>query len=407
MKHPRIRSTAAVLTIAVSAGLALSACTGGGASSEPDKSLALWDGFTQYDETSPYGKLLSACEAETGAKVERTADPNTSTKLLQAASTKSTPNLVVLDNPSISKFADAGLLIDNEESGLDTAKVLPNILAAGQLNGKTYGSSIGSNTLALFYNKDLFTAAGVQPPTNWDELKTAAAKLTSGDVKGIGFSAVGTEEGTFQFLPFFWGSGAKLEDISSPAAVSAVSLWTDLIKSGSASNANINANQQDIRDQFLAGKLGMMVNGTWQLTALDAAGIHYGVVPIPAKDGGAAPSPLGGEFIEVVPSDDAKQKLSATFAQCMIKPENLQGWTKGQSYIMPYADAAAAQATENPALQPWVEAITVAQGRTADLGIGYPDTSKALWTALQESLTGSKSPKAALEDAAKSIAVKK
>lgn len=403
MKH----RTAAVLTIAVSAGFVLSACGGGGASPVADKTLALWDGFTQYDESSPYGKLLSTCETATGAKVERTADPNTTTKLLQAASTKSTPNLVVLDNPSVSKFADTGLLVDNEVSGLDTSKVLPNILAAGQLKGKTYGSSIGSNTLALFYNKDLFTAAGVKPPTTWDELKAAAAKLTSGDVKGIGFSAVGTEEGTFQFLPFFWGSGAKLDNISSPAAVSAVSLWTDLIKSGSASNANINANQQDIRDQFLAGKLGMMVNGTWQLAALDTAGIHYAVVPIPAKDGGAAPSPLGGEFIEVVPSDDAKQKLSAEFAQCMIKPENLQGWTEGQSYIMPYADAAAAQAKENPALQPWVDAIAVAQGRTSDLGNAYPDTSKALWTALQESLTGSKSPKAALEDATKSITAKK
>ncbi|MBF4636107.1 sugar ABC transporter substrate-binding protein [Agreia pratensis] len=401
MKH-RITRTAGAISLALVTGVALSACSGGGSDSSA-KSLTLWDSFTQYDASSPYGKLLSGCEASTGITLERTSDPDLTTKLLQSAASKSTPDLVTMDNPSVAKFADTGLFVDNETSGLKTTDVLPNVLAAGQLDGKTYGSSIGANTLALFYNKDLLDAAGITPPTNWSELSAAATKLSSGDVKGLGFSAAGSEEGTFQFLPFFWGSGASLDDISSDDAVSALTLWTDMVKSGSASQSNVNANQQDVRDQFLAGKLGMMVNGTWQLSALDEAGINYGVVPLPAKDGGAAPSPLGGEFVEVVVSDPAKQKLSAEFAQCMIEPDNLKPWATGQSYIMPYADAAAAQATENPALVPWVEAISVAQGRTSDLGVAYPDTSKALYTAIQEALTGSKSPKAALDDAAASL----
>lgn len=401
MKQRRTR-TAGVLSLAVVAGLALTSCSTAG-SADSAKSLTLWDGFTQYDESSPYGQLISGCETETGITIERTSDPDTDTKFLQAASSKTTPNLIILDNPNVAKFADTGLLVDNDTSGLDASQVLPNVLAAGQLDGKTYGSSIGSNTLALIYNKDLFAAAGVQPPTNWSELSAAAAKLSSGDVKGLGFSAVGTEEGTFQFLPFFWGSGATLDDISSADAVSALALWTDLVQSGAASEANVNANQQDIRDQFLAGKLGMMVNGTWQLAALDEAGINYGVVPLPAKDGGAAPSPLGGEFVEIVVADEAKQALSAEFAQCMIDPANLEAWTTGQSYIMPYADAAAAQAEASPELVPWVEAITAAKGRTSDLGIGYPDASKALYTAIQEALTGMKTPQAALDDAAASL----
>ena len=112
---------------------------------------------------------------------------------------------------------------------------------------------------------------------------------------------------------------------------------------------------------------------------------------------------LGGEFVEVVTSDASKQALAAEFAQCVIAPDSLKAWAAGQSYIMPYADAAAAQATENPELQPWVEAISVAQGRTSDLGVAYPDTSKAIWTAIQEALTGSKTPQAALDDAAASL----
>src|SRR5690606_17270779 len=118
----------------------------------------------------------------------------------------------------------------------------------------------------------------------------------------------------------------------------------DWMQSGQAAESNINSNQQDVRDQFLAGGAAMMVNGTWQLGALDDAGIPYAVVPIPAIDGGPAPSPLGGEFIEVVASSEKTQAASAEFAQCFIDPANARGWTEGQNYISPYPDEAEAQA---------------------------------------------------------------
>jgi multiple sugar transport system substrate-binding protein len=401
---------AAVITLAVALPLAggLTACSNssGGSSgnaSSSVSSLTLWDGWTQYDATSPWGTLIAACEKQTGITIQRTSDAEIATKLLQAASSHSAPDLAILDNPSVAQFAETGLLIDNSVSGLDTSAVMPNVLAAGQVGGKTYGSSMGANTLALFYNTGMFTAAGLTPPTTWAELESDAAALSKGDVKGIGFSALGTEEGTFQFLPFFWGAGAKLKDIASPEAVKALQFWTDLVSKGYASQSNLNANQQDIRDQFMAGKLGMMVNGTWQLTTLDGAGTPYAVVPIPGVDGGTAPSPLGGEFIQVVKSDAGHPAAAAKFAQCVIKPENLKGWTDGQSYIMPYASAAADQATAKPALKPWVTAVSSAQGRTADLGSAYPNTSKALWTAIQESLSGVKQPKPALDAAAASL----
>ena len=195
-----------------------------------------------------------------------------------------------------------------------------------------------------------------------------------------------------------------IADVTDPEAVEALTLWTDWIQSGQASQANLNANQQDVRDQFMAGTAAMMVNGTWQLNTLDEAGTPYAVVPLPAVDGGAAPGPLGGEFIEVVASgDDARQAKAAEFAGCIIEPTNLSAWTTGQSYIQPYADAAEQQAVDNPALVPWVEAVGAARGRTAELGAGYPDVSRALWTAMQEALTGSKTPQQALTDAQASV----
>jgi multiple sugar transport system substrate-binding protein len=399
------RTAAALASVAV---LGLSACGGGDGSGSGDdggdvSTLALWDGFTQYDESSPYGQLVSSCETEVGVTVERTQDAAVGDKLLQAASSGETPDLVILDNPTVAQFADSGILVDNETSGLDASAQDENILAAGQVDGKTYGGSIGSNTLALFYNVDMLAAAGVAPPTNWEELRAAVAATTSGDVKGMAFSAINTEEGSFQFEPFFWGAGAELSELDSPEAVEALQLWTDWVESGQASESNLNANQQDVRDQFLAGTAAMMVNGTWQLPDLNTSGINYAVVPLPAVDGGSAPSPLGGEFIEVVVSDDARQQKAAEFAQCFIDPANLSAWATGQSYILPYAEQAQEQAAADPALEPWVEAISVARGRTADLGAEYPDVSQALWTAVQESLSGTKTPQQALTDAQASV----
>lgn len=394
---------AAVMVIPFALGL--TACTSGGtadAGAAPT-TLTVWDGFTQYEADSPFGKLLSTCEESTGYTVERTSDAAVADNLLQAATTGNTPDLVFLDNPFVAQFADSGLLVPNDESGLDASEQLENVMAAGTVDGKTYGASIGANTLALFYNKDLLEKAGVTPPTDWEELKSAVAATTGDGVNGIAFSAINTEEGSFQFEPFFWGAGAELSDLSSPEAVEALTLWTDFVSSGEASQSNLNANQQDVRDQFLAGSAAFMVNGTWQLTALDEAGIDYGVVPLPAVDGGAAPSPLGGELIEVVASDDATQKAAAEFAQCFVDPDNLKEFAAGQSYILPYAEGAAAQAQENPALEPWVEAVSAARGRTAELGADYPTVSRALWTAVQEALTKTKSPEDALSAAQASI----
>jgi multiple sugar transport system substrate-binding protein len=375
----------------------------GDSGGEEVTSLTIWDYFTHLDNESHLAKLYEACEAETGISVERTSDAALTDNLLQAASGGSTPDLVILDNPNVAEFAETGLLVANSESGLDASGQRENVLAAAQVGGETYGASIGSNTLALFYNTEMLAAAGVEPPTNWEELNAAIAATTAGDTYGIAISAIGGEEGSFQFEPFLWGAGGSLEELDSADAVAALQLWTDWVANGQASESNLNANQQDVRDQFISGGAAMMVNGTWQLGGLNESGIPYAVVPIPARDGGPAPSPLGGEFIEIVKGDEARVAASATFAKCLIEPANLDAWIAAQSYISPYAADGDAQAEADPALQPWVDAIAVAQGRTSDLGSAYPKVSRALWTAIQEALTGVKTPQEALEAAQSSL----
>ncbi|WP_230674275.1 sugar ABC transporter substrate-binding protein [Rathayibacter sp. Leaf248] len=395
-------------TLAVSA-LALTACSSGGGTTDTGsdgdvKTLSLWDGYTQYNTgDSPFEDLIAACEEQTGITIERTVNDDNGAKLAQGASSGDLPDLTILDNPNVAQYAETGILVDNETSGLDTSAMSANIVASGTIDGKTYGAPYGANTLALFYNKDLLDAAGVQPPTNWDELSAAAQKLTDPAASryGLAFSARPDAEGTFQFLPFFWGAGAELDDLASPEAVEALTLWSDLVENGSASGENITLNQQDVRDGFVAGNSAMMVNGTWQLNGLDESGINYGVVPIPAKDGGSAAAPLGGEFINLLQSgDDARIAASAEFAACFVEPDNLTGWLEGQTYISPYANQAEEQAASDPRLSAWVEAVSAARSRTEDLGSDYATVAQNLGEAIESAVAGQTSAADALSTAA-------
>ncbi len=167
------------------------------------------DPYPQYTAGSPWVNLLNSCGASAGVKIKRTGYDTTalvSQTLLQAQQ-GTAPDVLILDNPVVSTLASAGVLADNSQTKLDTSEILPNLLAAGQLDNKTYGIPIGANTLALYYNKNVLTAAGVDATQvkDWASLNAALAKIKTAGKKGITISAIGTEEGSFQFLPWFWG----------------------------------------------------------------------------------------------------------------------------------------------------------------------------------------------------------
>ena len=155
-------------------------------------------------------------------KVKRTRYDTTdlTNKALLAAQQDNSPDVLIVDNPVVSTLAEAGVLTTTDDNKLDTSQASPNLLAAGQSGGKTYGVPIGANTLALYYNKAVLKEAGVDIASvkDWTSLTAALAKVKAAGKKGITFSAIGTEEGSFQFLPWFWGSGAQLTALDSDQA---------------------------------------------------------------------------------------------------------------------------------------------------------------------------------------------
>ena len=398
---------AGLATLALTAGAA--ACSTNTATSSSGASSSgtytVWDPYPQFDNSSAWVQLLDKCGSAAGVSIKRTAFDTTdlTSKELLAAQQGVSLDVLIVDNPVVSTLASAGVLTTTSQTHVDTSAVEPNLLAAGQISGSTYGIPIGANTLALYYNKNLLSAAGVNPSsiTNWATLNAALAKVKATGKKGITFSAIGTEEGSFQFEPWFWGAGANLTDLSSAQAVAALNLWTTWVKDGYAPNSVLNDTQTTSWEEFAAGSTAFSENGTWQLANAAKAGFPYGIINIPAENGGSAPAPTGGEFVTVpVQSDTARYATSEKLVTCLTSAANAVSTDTTLSYVGATTAVQTQQASATPALQPWISAVQAAKGRTSDnLGVKYPKISQQLWTAVQSALSGSSSPQSALSTA--------
>jgi multiple sugar transport system substrate-binding protein len=410
-RSARRRLTAAALSTVVA--VVGTACSSGSGSTDAkgadSGTYTIWDPYPQFDKSSAWAKLLDDCGTKAGVKIKRTAfdTSDLSNKALLAAQQDNSADILIVDNPVVSTLAEAGVLTTTDDNKLDTSKVDPNLLAAGQSGGKTYGTPIGANTLALYYNKKVLKKAGVDISSvkDWKSLTSALAKVKKAGKKGITFSAIGTEEGSFQFLPWFWGSGAQLTELDSTEAASALSLWTDWLKKGYAPNSVINNTQTTSWQEFAGGDYAFAENGTWQLANAEKAGFDYGVLPIPASGGGSAAAPTGGEFVTIpVQGETGRYATSQKLASCLTSTQNLYDTDTTLSYVAPTSEVQDKQVAANPKLKPWVEAVKAAKGRTSDdLGTKYPKISEQMWKAVQSSLSGAESPKDALAKAQSAV----
>jgi multiple sugar transport system substrate-binding protein len=401
----------AIATLATLAPLTLAACGGGGtsgggsaSSAATVDSLSVLDYYTDEPGKTQIKAMLDKCGTSIGvAKINREAVPGPTLiqKVLQQASSKSLPDVLMLDNPDIQQIAETGALAPLGDYGITADGYAPGPVQAATYEGKLYGLQPGANTIAIFYRKSVLQKAGVKPPTTWAELRTAAKKLTSGKQYGFAFNATADYEGAWQFLPPMWTNGGDETDLKTPQVAEALQLWKDLVDDGSASKSVVNWKQADVDDQFIAGKAAMMLNGPWQIPSLTKAKIDFGVVPFPInKPGQTSVAPLGGEAWTVpVTGDDAKMKKAAELVKCMNSDENQMLRAK-QGGLVPTKLALATQfKKEVPSMAGFTDAVAHARARTGKLGSKWPDTAKVIYTGMQLVLTGQAAPADAMAKA--------
>ncbi|EEH65743.1 ABC transporter, solute-binding protein [Actinomyces urogenitalis DSM 15434] len=388
------------------AAVPLAACGGGGGTKSGSgdvTTLKILDYYADDPDNGIFAETLEAAAKKVGVTIERETVNGTSLiqKVLQMSSSRTLPDLLMLDNPDLQQIAATGALTPLGDLGFKADGFIDGFVGAGTYDGELYGMGPCANTLGLYYNKDLLDAAGVAVPTTWDELKAAAKTLTSGDTYGIAFCAKASYEGSWQFLPFFWSAGADETDIATPEAASALQLWVDLVREGSASESVLNWSETELGEQFTSAKAAMVIDGPWLTTTFDKSDVNWAVaeIPVPAA-GDTAVAPLGGELWTIPQTgDQAKQAKAMELLQALLDDDTVLDLNTTRFTIPTKEAVDAAYIEALPQMESLVTAVNNGRSRTAQLGEAWPKTAEALYNAIQSALTGKEEPLAALETA--------
>jgi multiple sugar transport system substrate-binding protein len=412
-KARRIRgSSAALAVLLAAAAIVVAACGGssgnsGSASSSGGKvTLAVWDYFGYAPEPKQaMDDVYKAFEAKNpNITIKRTtlAYPDMRTKLIQSIASGKMPDAAIIDASDLPVFAGQNALADltsRVSSYPDKGQYFPNILTS--YKGKNWMMPFRANTIALFYNKDLFKADGIAgPPTTWEELRATAKKLTHGNQFGYCFAGIATGEGDYQMLPFIWQAGGDLTTLGDAASVKALTFINQLVNVDKVSPKGVVGwDQQAVGERFNSKNCAMMQNGPWQIPPTDAAKINYGVVPLPGDVEKA--STLGGENIVAsnkAPLDEVWKLMtflqeSSTLTPTAIKALGLLPQRKDQltETKYDYTDAA----------KPFAAAVQLARSRA--YGSKYGEIQPLLWRMEQQVLTGGKTPEQAVKEAAAGV----
>lgn len=364
--------------------------------------LEVWDYLGQGVSHTAMESAVDAFEAANpGITVNRTsfAYSDLATAIVQGGVGGSVPDVAIVDVVDTQNFASLGLLQDVTDAvGERSGEYFDGPWQSTQVDGKTWGLPLNSNNLALYYNKDVFEAAGAEVPTTWDELRSTGLELSSADNTGIAMSGVKNEQGTFQFLPFLWQTGGDLDTFATDGAT-ALQYLKDLVDDGSMSSSVANYSQEDARTQFVNGKSAMMINGPWELQNLKDAGINYGVAPLPA--GVEAATGLGGENV-VTFAEGAQPEAAVAFLEFLAGSEGAKVYCDESGQLSARVDLEGQLAlSEDPDMQVFEAQLDVAHARA--YGANYNEISAAVQEALQKVLTGAASAEDAAATAADTI----
>lgn len=257
------------------------------------------------------------------------------------------------------------------------------------LDGKYFGMQLLYTNLCLYYNIDMFQAAGIAgPPKTWDEFLADAQKLTkrTGNTTDV-WGYVEHYQQRFAWMWFFQ-NGAKWYDAKtnkvltdSPEAIEALQFQADLTqKYKVAAEPKVEAGSTNPPDLFIAGKAAMITSGPWDIKAIKTANVKFkwAIVPPPKGKVQATTSYGMGGFI----SAKSKNKdLAWEFMKKLISLDWELAVTKEADMVFPRKSwAVHPDVVGNEWIKPFAEASAYAVDYNAGIRLtGKGDVYTTLW----------------------------
>jgi multiple sugar transport system substrate-binding protein len=276
--------------------LVTAACFGGGSGGDGDVTLDLW--VFEGEETF-FPTLKERFESEhpdITLEVTEIPEDNYTTKVDTALAAGSPPDLGLVYEPRWIK-AGAVLPLDDviESNDIDLSSFNQNALSGCISEDKVYcmGSYVGS--VLLFYNKDLFDAAGIPYPSPTEPMTIDEFAMTAAELSQPSEDLNERVWGTIGEAPFWWSDPIThfSEDgrmiagrVNDPATVHLYDVMSDVVRNGDAPTGS----ESDLLggvDLLATGQVGMAISDNLvAIESLETAGINWGAAPVPVESEG-------------------------------------------------------------------------------------------------------------------------
>jgi sn-glycerol 3-phosphate transport system substrate-binding protein len=324
----------------------------------------------------------------------------------------STDMYTLIDEDAIIPFDD---LVKTAEDRAWLKSFYPAFMENSQTGGKTWGIPFQRSTIVLYYNKEAFKEAGLdpnKPPGTWKEMAEYAEKLTRRDASGkvtqwgVQIPSSGFPYWLFQALAI--QNGVNLMNAAGtetyydrPEVIEALQYWMDLVNKYKVHPEGIVEWGTTPRD-FFERKVAMIWTTTGNLTNVrNNAKFDFGVAMLPAGRQRGSPTG-GGNFYIFKKSTPAQRDAAFKFIKWVTSPQRAAQWGIDTGYVAVRADA-----WETPTMKQYVSGFPPAAVARDQLPFAKAELSthdnqrvtKVLNDGLQAALTGTKTAEQAMKDA--------
>ncbi len=219
----------------------------------------------------------------------------------------------------------------------------PAFLANSRYDGKIWSIPFQRSVVVLYYNKDLFEEAGLQPPDSWEAWAEAAQKLTVREGDQVTRWGIEYPSGWpyWLFQPLAIGNGQNIvgDDttvyFNDPRVIEAEQFYIDLSHKYQAMPEGVQSVWGQAPSDFASGQTAMIVHSSGSLAGiLKQADFEVGVMPLPGKEKGTyATVPGGGNLYILKGAPKEQQDAAWKFIQFLTRPENVADFSINTGYI--------------------------------------------------------------------------
>lgn len=299
----------AQLTLAATALAGLSACSGpigapapggGGGAGGASGEVTFWGSWVGDQAKQMEAQVQRFNAAQTALQARYVPQKELEQKLLTGLASGSVPDVVLWDRFQTSLYVPRGALQSISDrvtaDGVDVGSMYEQAVGELTVADQLYGLPLLVDNRSLFYNTEMLDAAGLTPPTTWDELGTAATKLTRRSGSTLQVSGFALDDpGLFSIWIRQAGGTMLTADNSavafnSPQGLQVLQFWKELMDAG-VYELGFGAGGVP----FAEKKVAMTYTGPWAFADLDkVADLTYGTAEPVAGPTGDKAAGMGG-----------------------------------------------------------------------------------------------------------------